>query len=75
MSDSATPWTAAHEASPSMGFSRQEHWSGVPLPSPDINLSHIHKVVSAVFLHCKSTISPFTVYKYIEDDTLILWKP
>ena len=30
----ATPWTAAHQAPPSMGFSRQEHWSGVPLPSP-----------------------------------------
>ena len=30
----ATPWTAAHQASPSMEFSRQEHWSGVPLPSP-----------------------------------------
>ena len=28
-----TPWTAAHQASPSMGFSRQEYWSGVPLPS------------------------------------------
>ena len=28
----ATPWTAAHQASPSMGFSRQEYWSGVPLP-------------------------------------------
>ena len=28
-----TPWTAAHQAPPSMGFSRQEHWSGVPLPS------------------------------------------
>ena len=26
----ATPWTAAHQASPSMGFSRQEYWSGVP---------------------------------------------
>ena len=30
----ATPWTAAHQAPLSMGFSRQEHWSGVPLPSP-----------------------------------------
>ena len=30
----ATPWTAAHEAPLSMGFSRQEYWSGVPLPSP-----------------------------------------
>ena len=30
----ATPWTAAHQASLSMGFSRQEYWSGLPLPSP-----------------------------------------
>ena len=30
---SATPWTAAHQAPPPMGFSRQEYWSGVPLPS------------------------------------------
>ena len=33
MSDSATPWTAAYQAPPSMGFFRQEYWSGVPLPS------------------------------------------
>ena len=32
----ATPWTGAHQAPPSMGFSSQEHWSGVPLPSPTI---------------------------------------
>ena len=32
----ATPWTAAHQAPPSMGFSRQEHWSGLPLPSPNL---------------------------------------
>ena len=30
----ATPWTAAYQTPPSMGFSRQEYWSGVPLPSP-----------------------------------------
>ena len=30
----ATPWTAAYQAPPSMVFSRQEYWSGVPLPSP-----------------------------------------
>ena len=30
----ATPWPAAYQAPPSMGFSRQEYWSGVPLPSP-----------------------------------------
>ena len=30
----ATPWTTAYQAPPSMGFSRHEYWSGVPLPSP-----------------------------------------
>ena len=30
----ATPWTAAHQAPPTMGFSRQEYWSDLPLPSP-----------------------------------------
>ena len=29
----ATPWTAAYQAPPSMGFSGQQYWSGVPLPS------------------------------------------
>ena len=31
---SVTPWTVAHQAPPSMGFSRQEYWSGLPFPSP-----------------------------------------
>ena len=30
----ATPQTAAHQAPPSLGFSRQEHWNGLPFPSP-----------------------------------------
>ena len=30
----ATPWTVAYQASPSMGFSRQEYWIGLPFPSP-----------------------------------------
>ena len=30
-----TPWTAAYHAPPSMGFSRQEYWSGLPFPSPE----------------------------------------
>ena len=30
-----TPWTVAYQAPPSMGFSRQEYWSGLPFPSPD----------------------------------------
>jgi len=39
----ATPWTAAYQALPSMGFSRQEYWSGVPLPSPMTSLDSILK--------------------------------
>ena len=34
VSDSATPWTVAHQALLSMKFSRQEYWSGLPCPSP-----------------------------------------
>ena len=33
------PWTAAYQTPPSMGFSRQEYWSGLPLPSPDFYLA------------------------------------
>ena len=29
------PWTVAHQAPPSMGFSKQEYWSGLPFPSPE----------------------------------------
>ena len=36
----ATPLTAAHQAPPSMGFSRQEYWSGVPLSSPNVPPSY-----------------------------------
>ena len=39
----ATPWTAAYQAPPSMGFSRQEYWSGLPLPSPGPPLANIKK--------------------------------
>ena len=37
-----TPWTAAYQAPPSMGFSRQEYWSGVPLPSPPNPITFVH---------------------------------
>ena len=39
----ATPWTAAHQGPPSMGFSRQEYWSGVPLPSPICILTSLNE--------------------------------
>ena len=40
----ATPWTAAHQAPPSMEFSRQEHWSGLPLPSLFSSTHNITKI-------------------------------
>ena len=44
----ATPWTAAYQAPPSMGFSRQEYWSGVPLPS----LRHYYLTSIFSLFHC-----------------------
>ena len=41
-----TPWTAAYQAPPCMGFSRQEYWSGVPLPSPSIS----HSLLKLIFI-------------------------
>ena len=45
-----TPWTAAYQAPPSVGFSRQECWRGLPLPSPIymyicINLIHMYQLI------------------------------
>ena len=42
-----TPWTAAYQAPPSMGFSRQEYWSGVPLPSPMAALQNVYPLGGA----------------------------
>ena len=50
----ATPWTAAHQAPPFMGLSRQEYWSGLPLPSPkgqlQKNILEFNNVKSSVFI-------------------------
>ena len=40
----STPWTAAYQAPPSMGFSRQEYWSGLPLPSPHYVMIKTNKI-------------------------------
>ena len=45
----ATPWTAAYQAPPSTGFPRQEYWSGLPLPSPQV-LVVIYNFISLCFL-------------------------
>ena len=51
-----TLWTIAHQAPPSMGFSRQEHWSGLPLPSPgDLSYLGIQPTSPAVQVDCFTT--------------------
>ena len=47
-----TPQTAAHQAPPSLGFSRQEHWSGLPFPSP------VHESESEVAQSCPTPSDP-----------------
>ena len=48
----ATPQTAAHQAPPSLGFSRQQHWSGLPFPSP------MHDSESEVAQSCPTLSDP-----------------
>ena len=50
----ATPWTAAYQALPSLGFSRQEYWSGLPFPSP----MHEMKSESVVTQSCPTLRDP-----------------
>ena len=56
----ATPWTAAYQAPPSMGFSRQEYWSGVPLPSPNYIIQY--DVISIIPL----TMNVYNIRKYFK---------
>ena len=63
----ATPGTAAYQAPPSMGFSRQEYWSGVPLPSPRHCLTSSKSIQD--FMICRTftfTIS-FNSHNYLEE--------
>ena len=45
----ATPWTAAYQAPPSMGFSRQKYWSGVPSPSPLKHITLLNNILFSQF--------------------------
>ena len=85
-----TPWTAAYQAPPSMGFSRQEYWSGVPLPSPMTNLDSILKsrditlptkvplvkamVFPAVMYGCESWIIKKAEHQRIDAFELWCWR-
>ena len=55
-----TPWTAAHQAPPSMGFSRQEYWSGVPLPS----LTHLIPLKNSLCCKGKKAEKKSFLWKY-----------
>ena len=59
----ATPWTLAYQAPPSMGFSRQEYWSGLPLPSPIVYslVSIYYQFISVQsFSHVRFLATPWT---------------
>ena len=53
----ATLWTAAHQAPPPMGFSRQEYWSGVPLPSPTVGPYWL-SILNIAVCNCASLTIP-----------------
>ena len=67
----ATPWTAVHQAPLPMGFSRQEHWSGVPLPSLSTDLTHTQIPTSYVPATQTFSLSPnttpwwFCIFSYV----------
>ena len=60
MSDSATPWTIAYQAPLSMGFSRQEYWSGRPCPPPgdlpDPGYEPVSPVLQQILYHLNHLI-------------------
>ena len=47
----AIPWTTAYQAPPFMGFSRQEYWSGVPLPSPKSSLGYLQYLMLIIIVY------------------------
>ena len=66
-----TPWTAAYQAPPSMGFSRQEYWSGVPLPSPSPDWALINSIIPQGQLE-QALLLPF--HKHLQSNILTLGK-
>ena len=58
------PMTAAYQAPPTMGFSRQEYWSGVPLPSPNHVLSVSKLIKEGMTLAPHNLTSKFVIYRH-----------
>ena len=59
-----TSWTAAHQTPPSMGFSRQEYWSGVPLPSLHTHTA-IYKITKKDLLYSTGNSTQYSVMTYM----------
>ena len=76
----ATPWTVAHQAPPSMRFSRQENWSGLPVPSPQYDypclliqcLDHLYLMWLLIWL-CLSFLSCYR-FSLWSKSRAFLWK-
>ena len=62
-----TPWTIAYQAPPSMGFSRQEYWSGLPFPSPgDLSRPRDRTRVSHIVGRCSTVWATREVHKRVK---------
>ena len=73
---SATPWTVAHQAPLSKGFSRQEYWSGLPLPPPresswPRDQTHISCIADGFFIVWATKEAP-SVFRYYKN-SLVFW--
>ena len=85
----ATPWTVVYQAPPSMGFSRQEYWSGLPFPSPgdlpnpgiDLGLLHCRRQFFSIpknFLPKRWDIEPPCMFQEVNKKqymrtSLLVW--
>ena len=72
-----TPWTAAYQAPPSMGFSRQEHWGGLPLLSPMLHWTFLYITVNtSIFpLHNFLKVILWIVIHSLWDFLFLFWIP
>ena len=68
----ATPWTAAHQAPPSMGFSRQECWSGAPSPFPT-GMLHLSRMMDQAW-HVMEPGKLHELDRYIKCTPTDLWQ-
>ena len=64
----ATPRTTAYQAPPPMGFSRQEYWSGVPLPSPSHPLRYGHRPLFSLLLTKSWVLSLLSSLKHLQKE-------